>query len=156
MPHRPASRSAAARLLAILAALLGVALTLPPAAAVAAPAPVTITVGPGVRDIGPDQPAQPIAGTLLGANGRWIRSGLGTWDAADDEPSSAAVTAAADANLQLLRYPGGTVANMFDFTKAIGANRGCQIGAGSISAATSVTTRSTMAWSTALLPGRWW
>ena len=64
---------------------------------------------------------------LLGANGHYDSNGRGLWDPASGAPVAAVVTKARRAGLQVMRYPGGTVANMYDWKRAIGPERGCQV-----------------------------
>ncbi|MET9268147.1 hypothetical protein [Kribbella sp. NPDC003557] len=77
-------------------------------------------------------PAPKIAPEIFGANARWIDDELGAWDPATHGPAAGFTAAAEAARLKLIRYPGGTVANFFDFKKAIGplARRGCQTSGG--------------------------
>jgi alpha-N-arabinofuranosidase len=77
-------------------------------------------------------PAPAIEPELFGANARWIDDELGAWDPATQGPAAGFADAARAADLELIRYPGGTVANFFDFKKAIGpvAQRGCQTSGG--------------------------
>ncbi|MFI5694127.1 hypothetical protein ACIA58_19930 [Kribbella sp. NPDC051586] len=77
-------------------------------------------------------PAPTIEPEIFGANARWIDDELGAWDPATHGPAAGFADAAAAAKLALIRYPGGTVANFFDFKKAIGpvAQRGCQTSGG--------------------------
>lgn len=69
---------------------------------------------------------------LVGVNHRWPNGGLGMWDGAADRPEPTMVELSKRAGLNLVRYPGGTVANLFDWKKAIGpqSDRGCQVGGG--------------------------
>ena len=64
---------------------------------------------------------------LLGANHHFDANGRGLWDPLTDAPVPAVVTGARRAGLQALRFPGGTVANMYDWKRAIGSERGCQV-----------------------------
>lgn len=91
-----------------------------------------ISVGSDALRVSPDVAATPLPAAIVGGNHRWVNNGLGMWDPRTNAPVPTAVRAAKDANLGLVRYPGGTVANMFDFSKAIGpqAARRCQTGAG--------------------------
>ncbi len=63
---------------------------------------------------------------LLGANQQFDRNGRGLWDPNTDAPVPAAVTGAMQAGIQSMRFPGGTVANLYDWKRAIGPERGCQ------------------------------
>ena len=64
---------------------------------------------------------------LLGANHNYEWNGRGLWDPASDAPVPKVVTGARRAGLRALRFPGGTGANMYDWKKAIGPERGCQV-----------------------------
>lgn len=77
-------------------------------------------------------PAPAIEPAIFGANARWIDDELGAWDPATQGPAAGFGDAARAADLELIRYPGGTVANFFDFKKAIGpvTQRGCQTSGG--------------------------
>lgn len=95
-----------------------------------AAAETTITVGS-------DPIASRIPSEIVGANHRWPENGLGMWDAENDQPVPRIVELAKQTNLSLVRYPGGTVANLFDWKDAIGpqAERGCQVGGGFVGSA---------------------
>ncbi|TDD13766.1 alpha-L-arabinofuranosidase C-terminal domain-containing protein [Nonomuraea diastatica] len=83
----------------------------------------------------------PIAGKvpreIIGANHRWPAKGLGMWDDAAGKPVPRMVDLARQTGVGLVRYPGGTVANLFNWKKAIGsqAGRGCQVGGGFVGGA---------------------
>ncbi|NGN62745.1 hypothetical protein G5C51_02360 [Streptomyces sp. A7024] len=96
-----------------------------PAAPRAEAADVTITVGT-------EATAATVRDQIVGANHRWPRDGLGMWDTARNEPSARMVELAKQTRLKLVRYPGGTVANLYDWKRAIGPQhkRGCQVGGG--------------------------
>jgi len=64
---------------------------------------------------------------LLGANHSFDANGRGLWDPQSDAPVPAVVTGARRVGLQAMRFPGGTVANMYDWKRAIGPERGCQV-----------------------------
>jgi alpha-N-arabinofuranosidase len=63
---------------------------------------------------------------LLGVNHRWYRLGEGSWDAGTSAPVPTVVQRARRAGVTSLRYPGGTVATLFDWKQAVGEERGCQ------------------------------
>jgi alpha-N-arabinofuranosidase len=65
--------------------------------------------------------------TLLGANHHFVRNGYGLWDPRADAPVPAVVSEAIRAGVQSLRFPGGSVANLYDWKRAIGPDRGCQV-----------------------------
>ncbi|GAB3433901.1 hypothetical protein [Flindersiella endophytica] len=81
--------------------------------------------------------AEPVPDQIVGANHRWPDDGLGTWDSGNDRPVQRIVDLARQTNLKLVRYPGGTVANLFQWKRAIGpqAERGCQVGGGFVGSA---------------------
>ncbi len=64
---------------------------------------------------------------LLGANHHFDENGRRLWDPVSDAPVRAVVRGARRAGLQAMRFPGGTVANMYDWKRAIGPDRGCQV-----------------------------
>lgn len=66
---------------------------------------------------------------LAGSNHRYSKHGFGIWDARTETPNATAVANAKEAGFSLLRYPGGSQANLFDWKEAIGdpAERGCQV-----------------------------
>lgn len=84
--------------------------------------PVVVVVD-ARSNIGPVRPG------LLGVNHHYTSNGFGLWDPVADEPVPAVVAGVRHAGVQLVRYPGGTVANMFDWNSAIGDGRGCQVDA---------------------------
>jgi alpha-N-arabinofuranosidase len=63
---------------------------------------------------------------LLGVNHRWYRLGEGSWDAGTSAPVPTVVNRARKGGVTSLRYPGGTVATLFDWKQAVGNERGCQ------------------------------
>ncbi len=73
-----------------------------------------------------------VARHFIGANQRWPDDGKGIWDPGSDQPANRIDRLARETGLRTLRYPGGTVANLFDFTKAVGPleGRGCQTSGG--------------------------
>lgn len=77
-------------------------------------------------------PVGPVAPGIIGANHRWIEDGLGMWDPATDTAVGGIDRLSRESGLHTVRYPGGTVANLFDFTRAIGpqSERGCQTSGG--------------------------
>lgn len=118
---------------AIATVLVAAGLTHGPVAADARPDDrVTIRVEKAPLVMADGLPAPEVAPEIFGANARWIDDELGAWDPATHGPAAGFATAAQAARLKLIRYPGGTVANFFDFKKAIGpvAQRGCQTSGG--------------------------
>ena len=66
---------------------------------------------------------------LMGANvNKWYRHAQNLWNPTTDAPVAEAVEKAARAGVGLLRFPGGTSANLYDWKRAIGprAMRGCE------------------------------
>ena len=66
---------------------------------------------------------------LAGVNHRYTASGYGIWDADTQRPAAPIVKRARRAGISLVRYPGGSQANLFDWKQAIGPveDRGCQV-----------------------------
>lgn len=69
---------------------------------------------------------------IVGANHRWTDDGKGMWDPVTNAPVGNIVELSRRTGLAAVRYPGGTVANLFDFSKAVGpqSERGCQTSGG--------------------------
>lgn len=94
--------------------------------------------GPLVRiDVTQTAVAPPIPREVVGANHRWPQDGLGMWDESAAEPVPLIADLSRQIRLAVVRYPGGTVANLFDWKRAIGpqSQRGCQVGGGFVGAA---------------------
>lgn len=68
----------------------------------------------------------PVAAGLLGVNHHYLRNGAGLWDPLEDRPYPQVVAAMRRAGVSVVRFPGGTLANLYDWTRAIGPERGCQ------------------------------
>lgn len=100
-------------------------------------APTAVNEAGTTIRVGTKPIAERVPGQIVGANHRWPDDGLGTWDSANDRPVQRVVDLAKQTNLKLLRYPGGTVANLFQWKRAIGpqAERGCQTGGGFVGSA---------------------
>ncbi len=77
--------------------------------------------------VDPAQPRGPAATQLLGANHRYDKFGSGLWNPRTGAPYRAFVRGAHRLGLQSLRFPGGTIANTYDWKRAIGDHRGCQV-----------------------------
>ncbi|HVX46315.1 MAG TPA: hypothetical protein VHC49_20655 [Mycobacteriales bacterium] len=118
--RRTSSRAVAAAAAGVVTFLASQ--TIPPAVA-DRPAPASIQVGV-------DPMAADVPKAIVGANGRWPAGELGAWH--DDAPDAKMLGLAREIGLSAVRYPGGTVANLFDWKKAIGPqeSRGCQVGGG--------------------------
>lgn len=103
--------------------------SVPPQAAVAQ---VQIAVSQQRYVTSDRRPVHDIPAAMFGANQRWPDDGKGIWNSSAGRPADDIVSLSNNAGLKTLRYPGGTVANLFDFTKAIGpaGQRGCQTSGG--------------------------
>ena len=67
-----------------------------------------------------------ISSKLTGVNNdQWFDLSHGLWDA-DGTPDERAVAKTAQAGVNIVRYPGGTPANFYDWTRAVGPDRQCQ------------------------------
>ena len=64
---------------------------------------------------------------LMGVNHHYNANGYHLWNAATDAPAPGAVSGALRAGLQTMRFPGGTVANTYDWKRAIGPDHLCQV-----------------------------
>ncbi len=70
---------------------------------------------------------------LLGVNHRYNSDGYGLWNVTKDAPYESVVDAGREVGIQSLRFPGGTIANTYDWKRAIGRDRKCQVdGRGSL------------------------
>ena len=69
----------------------------------------------------------PASTQLLGANHRYDDNGSGLWNWRRWTPYKAFVSGAHRIGLESLRFPGGTIGNTYDWKRAIGNDRGCQI-----------------------------
>lgn len=85
-----------------------------------APRPPSITVATS-------QPRGKVSPNLLGVNHRWKLNGHGLWSRTTRSPNRKIVRKARRAGISTLRYPGGTTATMFDWKRAVGRDRNCQI-----------------------------
>ncbi|MEV6157831.1 hypothetical protein AB0L53_46590 [Nonomuraea sp. NPDC052129] len=120
-----------------LIALAGVA-GLPPSPALARPAsqagaaPTRITVSQERYVTTDGRQVGKVPAAIVGANQRWPDDGKGIWNSAAGRPADGIVRLSKQAGLDMLRYPGGTVANLFDFRRAIGpqSRRKCQTSGG--------------------------
>jgi alpha-L-arabinofuranosidase len=111
-----------------------------PTTAAAAPAPlarahrqlVDVTVHPATYRTVDGVRVDDVPQSVVGGNQRWPDDGKGIWNPVTDRPAARVKKLSKQAGIHMLRYPGGTVANMFDFTRAIGpqAQRGCQTSGG--------------------------
>lgn len=86
----------------------------------AAPLPARVVVH--ARD-----PQSRVHVALLGVNHHYNRDGYALWDAVADRPVPAVVAGSRRAGIQSVRFPGGTIANLYDWKRAIGNERECQV-----------------------------
>lgn len=109
------------------ALLLASSLTVVPATlpVAAAPAP---TADPPVLTITDDATGPAVPSTMVGANQRWNGDADGAWEPATNTRNDRTVRLAADLGIGAARYPGGTVANMFDVDAMLKGR--CQVNAG--------------------------
>lgn len=70
---------------------------------------------------------RPASRDILGVNHHYLGNGAGVWDAASDQPFPLVVKRMRRAGVSSVRFPGGTLANLYDWKRAIGAERGCQV-----------------------------
>lgn len=110
-----------------LAPLVALALAAPGMAAQAA-APQPQAEDPGTT-ITVDVAATrgPASTYLLGVNHRYNANGYDTWNTTTDAPYKSVVDGALRVGLHSIRFPGGTIANTYDWKHAIGDDRGCQV-----------------------------
>jgi alpha-N-arabinofuranosidase len=68
---------------------------------------------------------------LVGANYRYRRNGYDSWNSARNKPRKGVVAKVRKIGIETLRFPGGSLSNMYDWKRAIGPadERGCQIDA---------------------------
>ncbi len=64
---------------------------------------------------------------LLGINHHYNWNGFGLWDPTTGRARSVVVAEARQAGVQTMRFPGGSVAIPYDWRRAIGPHRSCQI-----------------------------
>jgi alpha-N-arabinofuranosidase len=64
---------------------------------------------------------------ILGVNMDYFHNGRSIWDAKHDRPVKRVVARLHRTDVQLIRYPGGISANLFDWKKSVGPHPGCQI-----------------------------
>jgi alpha-N-arabinofuranosidase len=68
-----------------------------------------------------------ISDSILGVNHRFARSAFGAWDEDADRPEPIVVRRLIRAGVSIVRFPGGKIANLFDWKRSIGVGRGCQV-----------------------------
>lgn len=109
--------------------LLAGTTAVPPASAVEEP---RIEVGTTSLQMADGDHPAPVPAEIVGANHRWPDDGKGMWDPSSDTAVGGIDDLARRTGLASVRYPGGTVANFFDFTRAVGPQeqRGCQTSGG--------------------------
>lgn len=121
MNRRPARMA-----LAMLPAASALTATATSASATATPSGTVLTVDAA-------DTLAPVSPLLTGVNdNEWFDDSLGLWDPERQQGVPDAVAKTARAGVGLIRYPGGTQANLFDWKRAIGpeAQRGCQVDGG--------------------------
>ena len=66
---------------------------------------------------------------IIGSNHRYPFKGYGMWNTTTNSPAPRVVSGARRSGISMLRYPGGSRANFFDWREAIGPRdtRGCQV-----------------------------
>jgi alpha-N-arabinofuranosidase len=72
----------------------------------------TLTVTPG-------QTAGQVSSMVLGGNGRWAYDNFGAWDADTHSMYPAFTQALQDSAVTSVRYPGGTIANLYHWQQAV-------------------------------------
>ncbi len=106
--------------------------------ALVALSPVVVTVTGGAQAAEKEEPGTtivvdtlrsrgPAVTQLLGANHRYNDNGSGLWNVRTGAPYKVFVEGAARVGLDSLRFPGGTIANTYDWKRAIGDERQCQV-----------------------------
>jgi alpha-L-arabinofuranosidase len=119
------STASTTRLVAVvLAGSTAITLALPTLGATAQAAarsrPTTIVVQAG-------SPKGAVRPHQLGVNHRFVGNGHGMWDPAANAPRAEVVTRLRRAGVSDIRFPGGIIGNLYDWKKAIGPNRECQV-----------------------------
>jgi alpha-N-arabinofuranosidase len=73
----------------------------------------------------------PLASGFVGANQRYAHNGYRTWNSRKNAPSARVVRNLRASGIETMRFPGGSVANMYDWKRAIGParDRQCQVDA---------------------------
>ena len=64
---------------------------------------------------------------LIGVNHQFIHNGYDIWDTAIDLPRATAVSRLRQTRVSVIRFPGGTQANLYQWAHAVGSERGCQV-----------------------------
>jgi alpha-N-arabinofuranosidase len=80
-------------------------------------------------DVRTDDTIGALSRELTGSNNdKWFDNSHGLWDPETDAPNPDVVAKVVRAGVGMIRFPGGTVANLYDWKRAIGptAERGCQ------------------------------
>jgi alpha-N-arabinofuranosidase len=108
-------------------------LTAPPTAAEPARASVTARAAkadpPVILRISARNTHGKVSPLLAGTNHRYMHNGYGSWDPRTDSPREKLIRGAREIGLNLIRFPGGSAANLYDWKQAIGPteDRGCQV-----------------------------
>lgn len=71
----------------------------------------------------------PVSPLLLGVNHRYSYNGYGIWDPERREPAQRVIDRTRKIGIGMVRYPGGSQANLFDWKQAVGPveDRACQV-----------------------------
>lgn len=59
-------------------------------------------------------------GTIYGSNHRYIYGGFGSWDSENNSLDSKLINEMKNTGINMLRFPGGTVANKYKWQRGIG------------------------------------
>jgi alpha-L-arabinofuranosidase len=80
-----------------------------------------------VIDVDPTNVQGAVARTLFGVNHRYVNNARGTWNPTTQDCAPAFNTAVDYMSPSVMRYPGGLIANLFDWRRAIGTSRKNQV-----------------------------
>ncbi len=79
---------------------------------------VVITINVNTKEV-----VRELSESMFGINHRYHNDGYGTWDSENDEINKYFDDYAQEASFGSVRYPGGTVSNLFEWKKTIGEDR---------------------------------
>jgi alpha-N-arabinofuranosidase len=98
-------------------------------AALPQPSTEGATARPTVLRIDVRRQKGPVSSLLAGSNHRFANNGYGSWDPDTDQPRTGLAPAAREVGLSLIRFPGGSVSNLYDWKSGIGPaeDRPCQV-----------------------------
>lgn len=114
------------RRMLVVSVVVGVAVT--PVAWSAAATAQSMQPAPTIA-IDTTDPIGPLSAQLTGSNNdQWFDNSHGLWDSTTGAPNPDVIGKITRAGVGMIRFPGGTSANLYDWKKAIGptAQRGCQ------------------------------